>query len=275
MKHDTKLRILLASLLLMLGCSAIQPPDAGGPKGNQPAYPILFPEDPQRREAANAAFSQALGQPIKTGAATVSLQPITATIASIPSSISVFLPKVGTKPTMTEEETRESLRRFLDEWQQVIGTKPDDLSLVERTDLPGGLKLARYKQLPFRYPLRGPYGKLEIQFTSDRRVTNLSSTCIPDTDRLQSSLNAITPVLKSEDAVTFVKDNGASYKTSTGSVQTIRPAPNSLDASELVFYVMPSPTGLEFHLAWAVNVSNGPVKTIYVDAIKALVLGVD
>jgi hypothetical protein len=231
-------------------------------------------EDPQRRESTTAAIGQALGQPIPT-ATTVSLQPFTATIASLPGGISVYLPKVGTKPTMSEEETRESLRRFIANSQNVIGAKPEDLSLTERTDLPNGVKVVRYRQRPFRYPLRGPYGNLEIQFTSDRRVTNLSSTCIPDADRLQTSLNAITPVLKPEDAVSFVRNNGASYTTSTGTVQTLRPAANTLDASELVFYVRPSTAGLEFHLAWAVDLSNGPVKTIYVDATKAQILGVD
>ena len=43
---------------------------------------------------------------------------------------------------MNEEETRESLRRFIRDWQELIGSDPAKLSLIERTDQPDGSKLA-------------------------------------------------------------------------------------------------------------------------------------
>ena len=51
-----------------------------------------------------------------------------------------------------------------------IGANPQELSLVERTDEAGGTKLARYQQKPFRYPLRGDYGKLMIRFRNDGKL---------------------------------------------------------------------------------------------------------
>src|SRR5882762_6718182 len=58
------------------------------------------------------------------------------TILGLPAqtSSSLFLPKVGAGAIMNEEETRESLRRFIRDWQELIGSDPAKLSLIERTE---------------------------------------------------------------------------------------------------------------------------------------------
>src|SRR5688572_3074646 len=140
--------IFLAFVLAAGGCAPLQPPNAGGPKGNELVYPILFTEDNQQREASVLALNQLIQPTGNAEALAPNLQPITATIRSLPSNSTrpLELPKLGTGATMNEEETRESLRRFIRDSRELIGSDPAKLSLVERADQPDGSKLAIYEQ---------------------------------------------------------------------------------------------------------------------------------
>src|SRR4029453_11553360 len=153
-----------------------------------------------RHDASVLAFNR-LTQTSNT--VQLQLQPITGAIEGLPANLGtpLYLPKVGVNPEMNEEETRESLRRFITDWRVLIGADPADLSLVERTDRADGLKIAKYQQKGFRFPLRGGYGSLEIQFLPNRVVKNVSSSCIPDAERLQVALAPIAPKLTAADAI--------------------------------------------------------------------------
>jgi hypothetical protein len=282
MTHKQCLNALALFLigLLLSGCAALQPPDAGGPAPAGPAYPIIWTEEPQRTEAAELAFNLIAKT---SGLGNVSeghLQPVTATIRSLPSNTGspLYLPKVGSNAEMSEDETREALRRFINEWSVLIGSDLPQLSLIERVDRPDGTKIASYEQRAFRYPLRGDFGKLQIHFTADRKLLNLTSSCIPDADRLQSTLAGITPRLTAEGAIKHVREKGARYTDSSGNQQTFSvPASADLDARELVIYVQPpapASQSLKIHLAWEVTVGNAPFKTVYVDAVADEVIAV-
>ena len=177
---------------------------------------------------------------------------------------------------MTEEETRESLRRFIRDWQELIGSDPDKLSLVDRIDQPDGSKLANYEQRPFRYPIRGNFGKLQINFTNDRRVINLNSTCIPDADHMQSALSSLNVRLKAEDAVQLLRDKGVMFVDTKGSKLSFNlPASSGASAQGLTTYILPAknrPAALEFHLAWEIELTNAPVKFAYVDAVSGEII---
>lgn len=274
-KNQARRTILfLAFALAAGGCAPLQPPGTSGPKGNESAYPVLFTEDTHRREAAVLALNQLIQQTENSGKFAPELQPITATIRSLPSNPgrSLYLPKVGAEAIMNEEETRESLRRFIEDSRELIGADPAKLSLVQRQDQPDGSKLATYEQRPFRYPIRGNYGKLEIRFAADRRVINMSSTCIPQADRIQTALAALNLRVKAEDAVKQLRENGIMYTDANGNASTFKiPAANELNPRGLVVYVLPSktqPDSLEFHLAWEIQPSAAPIKAAYVDAIN-------
>ena len=253
-----KLLILTLAVLMTGACAAFQPTDANGPAANRPQYPIALSDAGARLEEASVAWyqlSQRYGLPGKTEA---NLQPYTATLESLPANLPapMYLPKVGSQTAPTEEDTRESLRRFIVEWQTLIGAEPNQLSLVERTDEPSGVKVARYEQRPFRYPLRGGFGTLVIRFRSNGQLAGLSSNCIPNADRLQSALNALTPVVTAEQAVAHVKTQQANAK---------------VEARQLVVYAQPSKdatSGLEIRLAWEIDVTNGPITKIYLDALS-------
>ena len=261
--------------VLFCSCAALQPPDTGGPRSTGPLYPIMFTEQTQRADASNLAFSRLTQSPSTQSA--VQLQPITAAIQSLPNlSTPLLLPKVGINPEMNEEETRESLRRFITDWRVLIGAEPAHLSLVERTDLPDGVKTARYEQRSFRYPLRGGYGSLEIQFLPTRVVRNITSTCLPDAERLQNALAPVNPKLSAADAINVVRSSDISYTNASGQLTTTKVGANEeVTPVELVTLVFPTSgrtDSLELHTAWEINVGANPRRLIYVDAVEGTVL---
>ncbi|HBB87787.1 MAG TPA: hypothetical protein DC047_09250 [Blastocatellia bacterium] len=258
-------------------CAPTVPPNAAGPRGNTAPYPILLAEDTHRTEAATAAINHLMSTPVDSATA-LSLQPITATIESLPrtTAAGLFLPKVGANATMNEEETRESLRRFIRDWQGPIGADPAKLSLVERVDQPDGSKVARYEQRAFRYPIRGNYGKLEIRFTPERRILNITSSCIPDADKIQTALAALTIKLKAEDVGPQLVTREIPYSGTGATSLTFRPtANNKLEPHELVTYITTAgqTNALAFYVAWEVSISGAPFQLVYVDAVTGEVVG--
>jgi len=271
-RADAKLLFVVLAWLLT-SCAALQPPNANGPTSNAPLYPILV-NDPAQQESATLAWqqlSQRYGLQQNNGA---DLNPLLGTIKSLPnnSTGAVYLPKVGDNPVQSEEEIRESLRRFIVDVQGLIGADPADLSLAERTDGPSGVKTARYEQRPFRYPLRGDFGNLTIRFQSDRRVLNITSTCLPNTDRLQAALANLTPKVTQENAPSLIKGHTITAGTQTYTIGDNTP----VEVRQMVAYIKVSPDqqNVELHLAWEIDVTNGPIKTIYLDAISEQVIAV-
>jgi len=265
------LTLSLATALTNAGCAAFKPTDVNGPRAEGPAYPVELSELGPRLEEASLAWyqlSQRYGLPGKTEA---NLHPYTATLESLPANLPapIYLPKVGSQTKPTEEEVRESLRRFIVEWQRLIGAEPNELSLVERVDEPSGVKLARYEQRPFRYPLRGGYGSLVIRFRTDGQLVGLSSNCIPHADAIQATLANLTPKVTGEQAVNRVKTQPI---TTTDRQQTVSLPPNATaEARQLVVYASPSkdpPSGLQIRIAWEIEVVNGPITKVYLDAIS-------
>ncbi len=262
---------------MLSGCAVMQPPNAAGPVGRGTVYPVLLTEDSERQEATAVALMR-----LASGNASVSsarLQPVTGTVLSLPAkpSTPLYLTKLGAAAVMTEEETRESLRRFITQWQELIGSDPEKLSLVDRIDQADGSKLAIYEQRPFRYPIRGGYGKLQIKFGGDRRIIDVTSSCIPDADRIQSSLTGLTLKIKAEDAEAQVRGGkGLSYFDASGRSQSLAvPASSDVVARGLTTYVIPARERvdtLEFHLAWELEITNAPVKFIYVDAVTGAIV---
>lgn len=278
--YAVKLVILLAAALAFNSCAAMQPPSATGPRATDQLYPILLADDGHRKESVTAALNRLTPHSASSDSTDAQLQPVTGTILSLPSKANggLLLPKIGSDPVMNEEESRESLRRFIKEWQELIGADPSKLSLVEIVDQPDGSELANYEQRPFRYPLRGNFGKLQIHFDDARHVLNLTSTCIPDADRIQSALSALGLRPKVEDAVKQLRDNGVTYTDAKGNKSSFKvPASGEINPRGLVIYVLPKSQGeaLEFHLAWEMDLTSAPLKTVYVDAVSGEIVAAE
>jgi hypothetical protein len=268
---------LLALLLVTAACAAVPPVNPNGPGRNAPVYPVLLPENQQRRDEAITSLAQLTKQSAAETSPATSLQPVTATIRSLPADAKPLqLPHIGTGKEMNEDETREALRRFLNLWQKLLGAKPAQLSLAQQTREADGINLAVYEQRPFSYLLRGPYGRIEIRFTNDGRITSLSSTAIPDADKIQTSLAATAPRLKPEVVAEKLAGRKVDYTDTSGIKRSfIIGAVGQIDLQQVVIYPVPSATKtdtLEFHFAWEVTLTNAPVKTIYYDSLQDQVL---
>lgn len=273
MKH---LRVALCVLLTfgLSACAATPPPNATGPRPNEPPYPVLMMETNDRRESTLTAWTKFTSEQGITNAPAPELQPVTATIRSLPTltGAGLYLPKIGDAVPMTEENTRESLRRFITTASPLLGAQQQQLSLVQRVDAADGTQRALYEQRPFRFPLRGGYGKLEITFTPDRRVLQINSTCIPEIETLQRAGAGTRPKWDAEKVVTQALGRTFTYRDSAGTPQTLTIAKDEdLVVRELVIYPVPRLSNasiLEFHLAWELILKRASGSlTIYLDAV--------
>jgi hypothetical protein len=276
LRRDKPLSVTLCVFLAfaLSACATTPPPNAATPRPNEPPYPVLMTETTDRREAALTAWTKFTGEQGIKNAPAPELQPVTATIKSLPAftGTALYLPKVGDSVPMNEENTREALRRFIASASALIGAQQQQLSLVQRIDAADGTMRALYQQRPFRYSFRGGYGKLEITFTPDRRVLQINSTCIPEIEALQRAGAGIRPKSDTEKVIAGLAGRTLTYHDAAGNPQTLTIAKgDELVIRELVVYPTErasDPAILEFHLAWEIAVKRVPDSlVIYLDAV--------
>lgn len=270
--RHVKVIVLTTLSLFMAACADRPSPDATGVRSNEPPYPVLMTDSPDRKEGALADWTKIAGEQGLPSSPAPDLQPVTSTIRRLPAGTVLQMPKLGSGPTLSEDEVRDALRRFIGKTSNLLGAEPQQLSLVQRTDLADGTKQAHYEQRPFRYPLRGDFGKLDITFTSDRRILQVTSTCIPDVELLQRAAVGIRPRWTADKIPTRVLGRTFTYRDTAGEQPTLSIGKSdSLTIRELVIYPTPrsdNPAVLEFHLCWEISVGPDPgAQLIYLDAV--------
>ncbi|MCA1564507.1 MAG: hypothetical protein LC803_02400 [Acidobacteria bacterium] len=277
---------LCASLVIAAGaCAASRDPDPARPRTNEPPYPILLASNAERRDQALAGWASLARDNNVRNEPPPELQPVTATISALPATEAPLrLPLVEirnedgqVRANSEEESRRESLRRFITGAGALLGVAPQNLSLVARTDEANGTRRARYQQQPFPYPLRAGFGVLDIAFTDDRRVLSLSSTAIPDTERLARALALVrSQQLTADQAVERVR--GRSFTLpGAAPAQTYTVAPgDTVTPRELVVYPirLPNDAGaLELRVAWELAVGAGATPyLVYLDAVRGEII---
>lgn len=281
-----KLWLCAALSLLYCACAATPPPDPTGPRPNEPRYPLTLTENTDRQQATLAAWERLTAEQGINNAPAPELQPVTASIRSLPAlNTPLYLPKVGdNSPQATkawEDATTEALRRFINDNARLFGAEPQHLSLVLLTDAADGTKKARYQQRPFpRYPLRNGFGELEISFTNDRRILQITSTCIPDTDQLlrAGTGSGNRPRPSADEVARRMNGRTLTYTDAAGNAQTYTVQTGDVvRVSEMVVYPMLRPGQtpvLEFHLAWEVFIGREQKRAVYVDAITDEIIAV-
>lgn len=271
----------------MLGAcgSAARPAGAERPRGNEPPRFAVLAANEERRAAALANWKAVVGEQAADASPTPDLRPVTATLDALPPGLRDFprLPLVvaGDEKDRTEEETRESLRRFLSTAAPLLGIDLKHVSLVEISDAPAaaGSRRALYRQNPFAYPLRNGYGAVEVTFTPDLRVVGLSSTAVPDAERLGRTLATVPKPVTAAQAAAALANRVVTYTDRAGAQQTrtlSQPEPTA--ARQLVVFPVrrdASDAGaLELHVAWEVVAdSTASPLLVYVDANTGDVLG--
>jgi hypothetical protein len=267
---------IIGFLVLFVGaCATTRPPDVTSPRSTESAYPILVNEDLGRRQAALAAWQNLLQNQHLPATADPELLPITSTLQSLPNSpaTGLTLPRVGRSDTKTEEEMRESLRRFLASAGQLLCSDQDQLTLVKRDDYADGTKAALYEQRPFRYALRGGFGQVKIQFTDQGSVRQLSSTCLPDLDNIQRDIQGLRadPTVTPDKIAAILQ--GHPINSPDGSTSATVTSTNDFTLLEPVVLVrktQTTPQALEFRLVWEVALKAG--FPVYVDTVDSSIL---
>lgn len=282
-----RLCICAALALLFNACVATPPPSATGPRPEGPPYPVAMTESDDRRQTTLAAWERLTSEQGIERPPAPELQPVTSSIRSLPAlPAPLYLPKIGdsngnssrSKQTW-EDATTEALRRFIDSNARLFGAEPQQLSLVLLTDAADGTKKAKYQQRPFRFPLRNGFGELEISFTSDRRILQITSTCIPEIEQLQRAGTGIRPRYSADEVSQRIIGRTFTYTDTAGNQQSHTTQPgDTVIIRELVVYPILQPAGqtstLEFHLAWEVVLARLPNQAVYVDAVTDDVIAV-
>ncbi|MBC7910225.1 MAG: hypothetical protein H7Y30_06980 [Pyrinomonadaceae bacterium] len=272
--------ILLA--LCAWSCATAPAPDAAGPRADEPSYPVRLADDGTRREASLAVWVNFTRNQGINDAPAPEFQPVTATLRSIPAltQTPLYLPSVGEGVPMTEEETREALRRFITETGPLLCGERQQLSLVQRIDGADGVKEARYQQRPFRYSLRNGYGEVRILFAPDRRVVQIHSTCIPEIERIRRGFVGLSQQFQPVDkSLENIAGRVVTYTDANGGKQTYTlPEKEKISARELIIFPLERAGDvpvLEFHVAWEVLVSDAPEMRIYLDAVTGEIVGAE
>jgi len=281
-----------ALALVAAACgAATRPADPNRPRAaDAPPYPLVLEASEERREKALAAWTVIVGEQAAAAAPWPLLRPVTATIDSLPAGLTTppRMPKVvaGEAASQTDEETRESLRRFVETAAPLLGLERrppapgeterestlGDLSLVEITGAAGATRLARYRQNPFDLPLRNGYGAVEVGFTPDLRVVALSSTAVPDTERLRRAVAATRQNLQQDKLAASLLNRTFTFTDAAGNTQTRTVASaESVAVRDLVVFPQRragDDTRLELRLAWELALAGGGAPlTAYVDAV--------
>jgi hypothetical protein len=271
--------------LLTLGAcaAATRPASPDRPRPADAPKLVAVGASDERRTAALASWKTIVGEQPAAASTAPELRPVTATISALPSALDapprMPLVVINDEKNQTEEETRESLRRFIQTAAPLLGVDPKELTLVEVTDARNGARTARYRQSAFQYPLRNGYGEVSITFTQDLRVLALSSTAVPDAERLRRLLAPVAQGLPPFDANTLV-NRAITYTDRNGAqrTRTLTQA-DAVNARQLVVYPLlnsSDPSTLELHVAWEAA-AGAPENTlyVYVDAVTGEVLGAE
>jgi hypothetical protein len=279
--------VVLITLAFMFGACAsmARPAGAERPRASEPPRFAVLAASDERRTAALANWKAVVGEQAANASPTPELRPVTATLSALPTGLRDLprLPLVvaGDAKNRTEEETRESLRRFLSTAAPLLGIDLKHVSLVEVSDAAAGAgsRRALYQQNPFAYPLRNGYGSVEVTFTPDLRVVGLSSTAIPDAERLGHTLATVPKAITAAQAAAALANRAVTYNDRAGTQQTrTLSQPDPTAARQLVVFPLrrdtADPATLELHVAWevAAGSTDAPL-LVYVDAANGDVLG--
>lgn len=282
-KHEQWLSVTFCVLfaVCLSSCAGTPSPDPAGPRASD-AYPFALVEEESRREAMLAAWAGFTTNQGIINAPAPELQPVTATIRSIPALTQppLYLPSVGEGVPMTEEETRESLRRFIAEAGGLLCGDREQLSLVRRVDGADGVKEAHYSQRAFRYGLRGGYGELRISFTPDRRVTQIYSTCVPEVERIRRGFVGLGQIrMPLDKALEGIVGQTVTYTDSSGQQQTfVIPEKEKINIKDSVTYPVmrvAEPKALQFYIALELSIDSAPGLAIYLDVVTGKILGTE
>ena len=224
-------------------------------------YPVVIEDSQQRREKAEREWRRMLDF-YKVAEAPPDLYPIIYTPRSL-LSVSGGIKIMATAPEPGTEALaqREAVKRFIDQWRELVGADPLTVSLVAGTDAGDAHRLT-YRQANYAFPIIGNFGEMTAIISRDGRLLQLDDHFIPIVELPQK------PAIDREEAARRVVGRTFTYSDIAGRQQQVRvDNPAEIKVRRVVVAPVEKPTSIEVRLAWEVVAGTSLSWTVYIDAM--------
>ena len=236
---------------------------SGGDSSVPENYPVNILDSKERREAAVAAWQQLFkdyGVPAG-GQRVPELYPFTYTPQSTLGTGPIRLVPAAGEP-LDEERTRLLLRQFITERADLLGVKPENLSLDGVMNAGQNARKYVFLQAGYPHPIASPWGRLEIIVTNGGEIIQLMDTAVPVVEL------PVEPRIAREEAQRRVVGTTFTYGDIAGRPQTLTISdPAQVRVEQLVVYPEMTEAALRMRLVWRVMAGEGLSWTVYVDAV--------
>jgi hypothetical protein len=245
------------SVLFVVGCE-LSPKLPNSVKQN---YPVVIEDSQQRREKAEREWRRMLDF-YKVAQAPPDLYPIIYTPRSLVNvsggiKIMAAAPEPGTE-TLAQ---REAVKRFIDQWRDLVGADPLTISLVAGTDAGDAHRLT-YRQANYAFPIIGNFGEMTAIISRDGRLLQFDDHFIPIVELPQK------PAIDREEAARRVVGRTFTYSDIAGRQQQVRvDNPAEIKVRRVVVAPVEKSDRIEVHLAWEIVAGTSLSWTVYIDAM--------
>ena len=248
---------LFLPVIFAVGCE-LSPKLPNSAKQN---YPVVIEDSQQRREKAEREWRRMLDF-YKVAQAPPDLYPISYT----PRSLAVVADGIKIMATAPEPGTetlaqREAVKRFIDQWRELVGADPLTVSLVAGTDAGDAHRLT-YRQANYAFPITGNFGEMTAIISRDGRLLQLDDHFIPIVEL------PLKPAIDREEAARRVVGRTFTYSDIAGRQQQVRvDNPAEIKVKRVVVAPVEMPDRIEVHLAWEIVAGTSLSWTVYIDAM--------
>jgi hypothetical protein len=224
-------------------------------------YPVVIMDSPERREKAEREWRRMLDF-YKAAQTPPDLYPISYTPRSLLGvkdgiKIMAAAPEPGTEALAQ----REAVKRFIDQWRELVGADPLTVSLIAGTDAGDAHRLT-YRQANYAFPITGNFGEMTAIISRDGRLLQLDDRFIPIVEMPQK------PAIDREEAARRVVGRTFTYSDIAGRPQQVRvDNPQEIKVKRVVVAPIEKPDRIEVRLAWEIVAGSSMTWTVYIDAM--------
>jgi hypothetical protein len=249
--------IFFLAVIFAVGCE-LSPKVPNSAKQN---YPVTIEDSQQRREKAEREWRRMLDF-YKVAQTPPDLYPVAYTprsLLGVTGGIKILAaaPEPGTEGLAL----REAVKRFIDQWRDLIGADPLTVSLVAATDA-GDAQRLTYRQASYAFPVTGNFGEMTAIISRDGRLLQMDDRFIPVVELPQR------PAIDREEAARRVVGRTFTYSDIAGRPQQVKiNNPGEIKVKRVVVAPVEKSDAIEVHLAWEIVAGSSLSWTVYIDAM--------
>ena len=249
--------IFFLAVIFAVGCE-LSPKVPNSTKQN---YPVVIEDSPTRREKAEREWRRMLDF-YKVADTPPDLYPVIYTPRSalgVAGGIKILAapPEPGTEVMAL----REAVKRFMDQWRDLIGADPLTVSLVAASDAAGAQRLT-YRQASYAFPIAGNFGEMTAIISRDGRLMQIDDRFIPIVEIPQR------PAIDREEAARRVVGRTFTYSDIAGRSQQVKiNNAAEIKVKRVVVAPVEKTDTIEVHLAWEIVAGSSLSWTVYIDAM--------